>query len=674
MTGKTPDKSNRLIRGLVAFVFLGLLFSFAQAQTGAIRGSAYPSISVADGRSSVTITAEVRTQNGSLAPDGTRVIFSTTSGSFRENVVSTSNGVARGTLVAGSIAGTAKITISAISLNASTTLDFEFVTDRAVLQTAKEFVEVTSPGIIRYSTELRMLAAEAPGMKVVLRYRDMVFEATDMQLVVPTTEVRARNVRMIWGPINQVFKELSFKLNRRSGFGTTTYFRNEPKFTPSGNFVRIDATREVFGLVNVSAAGIKQRTEPTDVNAFNFEDLNDLVTIIEAKKVIAYPMRDIQFIKANLTVSGISVMKLPLFQLSSQVTSPIITDQFLNVSGNQLAIDYPHYLTLKPGETSLLRFRTGTRAGHGIGSTGGTFLDYEMRWTRGDEMDGGLTVGGLGRKDWGINLRQSLRLGDRTSVSATLDFPQNRSLFGSANLSQSLPGAQLSLNANAGRNFRGSPFSNEQYFAIVEKDPIKMGSLPVKMYLGLTSTYQEFKTANLNRVQSSAGIRSRFQMTPLQLDRKSSLNASLALSSLAGRNVQRGLTSNANVSYYTSPIPNSSLSLSYDFFDDGLTSQLVGRHRLSMEAGWTARGFNMALFGSKSLDTDRINVYADLSARLTKDWRLGWQYGLDRFAGSSYSDMTVLLSYRIGFREVGLSFSSRTKRIGIELFGTRLDY
>ena len=663
-----------MIRRSLFLVLLLLLWAPALAQTGAIRATAYPSMGVADGRSTITVTAEVRTSNGSLAPDGTRVLFSTTGGTFRENIVSTVNGLARGTLIAPTVPGSVKVTLSAITLNTSSTLDLEFVTDRSVLETAKEYFEISSAGTLVYSTEIRTIAGEAPGRKVVLRYRDIVIEASDLQIEVPTTVLVARDARVIWGKQDVQFKELVFRLNRRFGYGTTRLTRPGLRAEPTGRGFRILPPLEVIGLANISAAGVVPRTEVTDINAFTFVDMSELVTLIEAKKIVAYPARDIQFIRANVTVGGVSVRRLPLGQLSSQVSSPIVTDEFLNVTSNQLAIDYPFYLTLRPGETSLLRLRTGARSGNGVGATGGTFLDYELRWNRGDEMDGGLTVGGLGRDDWGINVRQSLQLSDRTSASATLDFPQNRSLFGSLNLSHSLPGAQLSLNANGGRNLRGNRFENQQLFVVAEKDPIKLGVLPMRLYLGATGSYQEFRTNSQNRFQSAMGLRSRFQLNPLQLDRRASLNGSLALSALTGRNVQKGVTTVGNMTLLMSPTSTSSLSLSYDFTEDGFSSQLIGRHRLSLESTWNLRHLTMSLYGSRSLDTDRLNAYADISARFARDWRLGWQYGFDRYSGSQFTDMTMLLTYRLGFREVGLSYSSRTKRLGLELFGTRLDY
>ena len=69
------------------------LASVAFAQKASLVLNCFPSISVADGRSTVTVTAEVRDLSGSFVRDGTPVVFETDRGTFRsKNVIETSNG------------------------------------------------------------------------------------------------------------------------------------------------------------------------------------------------------------------------------------------------------------------------------------------------------------------------------------------------------------------------------------------------------------------------------------------------------------------------------------------------------------------------------------------------------------------------------------------------------
>src|SRR5687768_4123119 len=115
-------RSLKLFISVLALALTGI----ALASTGVIKLTTYPAISVADARSTVTVTAEVRDLNGRLVPNGTQVLFEASMGNFREGLVSTVNGFARATLVSGSTAGIATVTASAIALNAKSTVEIEY--------------------------------------------------------------------------------------------------------------------------------------------------------------------------------------------------------------------------------------------------------------------------------------------------------------------------------------------------------------------------------------------------------------------------------------------------------------------------------------------------------------------------------------------------------------------
>ena len=71
------------------------LAAFAAAQFADVQLQAQPNATVADGRSTVSISATLRNQSGSNVPDGTQVVFTTTKGSIDQPIVKTLNGVAR---------------------------------------------------------------------------------------------------------------------------------------------------------------------------------------------------------------------------------------------------------------------------------------------------------------------------------------------------------------------------------------------------------------------------------------------------------------------------------------------------------------------------------------------------------------------------------------------------
>lgn len=657
--------------GLVFSVLLMVSLAVrASGSEGTLTLTPYPALGVADGRSTVTITAELRQSNGQLVPDGTQVLFDATLGTFRENSLSTVNGIVKGVLVAPSIVGISRITASAFSVNARATLELEFVDNRALLSSAMDYIEVLSDRYLMYSPESRILAAAGPDKGAKLRYRDIEIEADDLQLVVTNYTVRARRARLKLGKEVRDYDELNFVLNQRRGFGVTTYEGAIAKVYPYGRAFRVETEKRVRrGVVEIRSDGIAGYEKALIPGTFDLADLNESMTLIGSRKAVAFPHKEVQFHSASVYVDGNRVLRVPLYQISTNSSTPVLTDQFFNVTSNQLAINYPYYLSLKPGETSLLRFRAGTRYSSGVGAGRGVFLDYELRWNRGESMDGGFGLQGLGRSDWGVTTRQYWRFNDSTTLSVQLDFPANSSLFGNISLTRPFPGLQLAYNGNWGRSVRGSRFQNDQHYLTLEKDPIKVGKLPVRLFYGITGSTSNYVTASSRSSQSAFGITARARTLPLRLDRRSTLSASLRVGQLSGHNARDGLTISSTTTVSSSLNPSTTAVLTYDYLNDGFNAQYIGRHRVSSQLSWYRGAVSFSTFATKSLDIDRLNGYADLSYRFGPLWRLGSYFSLDRYRGSTFEDLSVVASYRLGVRDIGLSWSQRTKRLGIEIMG-----
>lgn len=660
-------------RGFLTVACVGALSLIAFAQNASIRLTSYPAMSVADGRSSLTITAEVRERGGKLVPDGTKIVFSTTIGSFREPVVETSGGMARGILVAGSIAGTARITASALTFSAVSTLDIEFVSDRSLLNSAKEYIEVTANPYLMYSTDLRILGAAGSDRGVSLRYREVEVDADDVQLNVPTYELRARKALLRIGKHKYFFDDLYLKLNERRGYGTTTATLQVPRLVQVGTkFVPVVEERERYGVVQISASSLRLPSEFVPPSLFEFEDLSEAATAISAKKAVVFPRKEVHFHSAEIYVGPTRVLKLPLFQVSIYGQTPILTEQIFNVYDNQVSVNYPHYLSLRPGTTSLLRFRAGDQYGRNYSTSGGMFMDYELNWNQGDDMDGGMIFSGIGRSDWGAGIRQYWKFNDRASMSAQVDFPAHKSLFGSGMVQHVFDGFQATLSANSSRSIRGPKYQSENYAFVVEKDPTRLGSYG-KLYLGLTATQSRTQSTYFNREQEAYGARARFQMIPKAVDRDTTLNASAMVSRLYGSNTNEGLTFLADFSLSRRLGRSASMLVSYNFAEDAYTSSLTGRHSLSLQTYYSAGNTSISLFGSKSLDLDRHNYFVDASYRLSSLWRLSSSHTISRYVGQSYVDGYYMISYRLGYREVGLLYSTDTKRLGIQILGAYID-
>lgn len=656
----------------------------AYADQGAIRLSSFPAMSVADGRSTVTVTAEIRLSNGRPVQDGTQVIFNTTLGSFRENVVTTNNGYARAVLVSGPTPGTAKITASALVADAApATLEFEFVRDRNALSTAREYIELIASGNMQYTPDNRIIGASGLNGGVSVRYRELLITADDIQLNTQTYELRARKAKFKLGKETKTFDELYLRLNQRRGFGTTTFQMARPvqysfnlhSITGLGEDangkLEVAKQEERYGMVEVRSDHVEPLTSKSGAYLFKFEDLGESPSTIMARKAVVFPMRQIQFQQADIVVAGRSVMRMPLYQLNlQQASSPLVTEQFVNVNDSQVAVNYPYFLSLKPGLSSLFRFRTGESYGRGLNVNRGAFLDYELNWNKGDDFDGGLSVNGIGRDDWGVSLRQYQRIDDRSTLSAQLDLPQGSGIMGSASVGRQFDGFQANVNTNLTRNFRGLTYTSQDSSVIVEKDPTKIGNLPAKLYYGITATSSY--NSLIGQSQSTAGIRVRALTNPLPLSKTAVLNASVSVSHLSGAATSDGMTYGANLNLSQQVSKNLTVMMSYDFTRDGFNDSVIGQHRVSFQSFFNLGRITSNTFISKSIDVDRANVFGDLSYTFSKQWRFGYQYTYDRLASNEFLDYTYVLGYRIGWREVGLTWSRRTNRIGFQLLGASL--
>lgn len=656
---------------IIASLLLLIVAALSCAENGTIQLTSLPTLTVADGRSTVTISAYLRRPSGQAVADGTQVIFSTTLGSFRDDsIVQTQNGVARVVLQTGSVAGTAKITATALGIGAITTLDLEFLSDRSLLSSAKEYIEVVSPNTI-FSMDQRILGASGPNHGAKLRYREIEIEADDIQLNVPAYEVRAKKAHLKMGKVNQEFEELNIKLRARTGFGTTTLVpKGQWQMTAFGRTPVITAAHNRFGVGEIHTSGVTPAPSTGEVPQFRFEDLSESTSIISARKAVVFPQKEIQFQKAEMIVGGAKLMKWQLYVLNLNSPSNVVTDQIFNVNNSQLNLNYPYYISLRPGETSLLRLTTGTQYGRTGGVDKGMSLNYEMNWNRGDDFDGGFALTSLTSRNWDINAHQYIRFDDRTSITAFLDAPEGRSIYGNLNFSKQFGGFGLSMNSSTSHNFRGARFDNAQTSLVLEKDPMRIGNLPLRFTYGLNASASATRTSLQAQSQDVFGLHLRTQLIPVKLDGQTQFNSYVTVSEQEGRNSVKGIALQGNASLSRQFGKYASGLFTYDYLQNGFNSGLTGRHQVSLSGQYHQGNFGSTVYAIKALDIDKVSLFADLGYQLSGLWRLSYSYTLDRYIGNTYVDYTAAIGYRIGFREVGLTYSGRTRHFGIELLGT----
>lgn len=661
------------VKTLVAVHLWAFCIALTQAQSANIRLSSFPTATVADSRSTITVTVELRDSNGKFVPDGTQVLLQTTIGSFRESQVSTVSGYARGILVSGSIPGTAKITAICPQFGATTNLEVEMLSDRSLLSSSREFAEVVAPGYLQMSYERRILAAAAPNNGVHIRFLGIEIEADDVQIEPNSLEVKARRA---WLQINQhrtYFDQLNFDLKRRKGVGITQAEVTRP--------AAIVGQGRGFGLmmekvnklaqVEVNSSGIRPLELGLPEDTFQFQDLSQSTSLIAARKAVIFPNRQIQFQKAEILIDGARMLKFPLFEakLDGSAT-PVLGESVVNISNSKPSVNYPYYLSLKPGETSLLRFHTGDRYGRSLSTNNGAFIDYELNWNRGSDSDGGLVFSGLGRNDWSLGLRHYVKMGSDSSFSAEMNTPTGRSALSTLNFNQGFRGYQANVSLSSNSSFRGPLARNNIVSAVIEKDPLKLGSLPLKVFFGISANAQTLVNETDRTSQSGVGLRMRTQLDQRRLDKKSTLDGSITFSKLGGHNAKSAFGTVASLAIRSRVAQAAYISMGYDYVNDGLSSALTGKHRVSMQGYMNTGRLSLSGLTSRGIDGPTGSTQLDLNYTFSGLWRFGFSQTIDRYLQGSFVDYNAVLAYRYGIREFGLTYSKNTKKLGLQLLGS----
>jgi hypothetical protein len=671
-----------LRRSLTALLLLAVAGA-ALADQSFVQLQAFPAISVADGHSTTDISATVRDSSGRAAPAGTEVVFSSNIGTFRENVVVTSNGIAHGTLVAGNIAGIATITATASTGGSPTVLTYEFVKTRAELSSAREYVELDAPRNMQYDHTDRIISAAAPHFGVILRYRDIEIDADDLEYDINSYVVKARKAKMKMGKTTHEYEELNVTLNAHHAFGTTTYKSSIPTTAAQqgmslvfleqktdGTF-QIAQEQEQYGLVEVHRDLLTPYKGKTPDKFFTFTDISASPSIVSARRATVYPRKEIQFQRAEIYVANAKIIRLPLFVVNFTNTSgPMVTDGLISITDNQIGINYPQWLLLKPGLSSDFRFHMGDQVGRDYASDRGAFLDYELNWDRGDDMQGGLTFGGIGREDWSVDLHQYWHFDDRSSATAQFSLPSGQGFFGSGSVNHEFTGFSANVSANHSQTFTGIESSSQSYGFDLTTDPKRIAKLPVRYSYGLTATQTSSDDQVLgNRQQGGEGVTARATSDAIPIDKSSLITASLTADKLYGENELAGIgwLGVVNLSHRISS--RASMLLTYNYTLDGFNDAELGHHLFSLSGNYHAGKAELNLMGSKSVDVNRMNLYADMSYHLSNLWRLSYSYTENRILGSEFLDWNFGFDYRIGWREVGLLWSESTHRVGIQLLG-----
>ncbi len=626
---------------------LWLLCLCACWANGAIRLTAYPSAAVADGASQILITAEVRTAQGKPAPDGTQIAFSTTLGAFREAIVATESGVARATLIASQLPGTATITATAIGLGVVGEVQVLFVATQEELRSATDYVQVLGSEYLAYANEQRVIAASGKERTASVRFSFTLIEADDLQLEVDSLRVKARNARLKYGSEQHEFVELSYELRSLQGYG-----------------VRQRENR--WEVVRIRSGAIEPFDAVAPPELFQFADISESELVIKAAQIWFYPGERIQFHRAEFYVGEVRSLSLPLYS-QSLWSGGVGSDTLIGVQNGQVYLDVPYYYALTPTQIGALRLRTAQVGGRTMGAARGMFLDLEHEYRAGLGT-GMFSITGLARDDWGVNWRHQQPLSPTARFTLWLDSPAHRGVYGSAQLAHQARGYSTGLTLAGSTYWQGVRASSLRSDLFVETTPRRVSDLPLRQSYSLSLTSSRTQSALGVQNREGVGVRMRWNLIPQSLGRATTLTGGVTVGRFVGNLPNAGWSITGTVGI-THALGNSgALSLNYDYTQDALAANLLGRHRLSGSLGWSLGDrFYLTGYMSRALDANSVSYVGDFSWRISPLWRMGVGYTLQSYNQYDFRDQTLTIAYRIGYREVALTWSSFTRRWSFDL-------
>ena len=624
--------------------------AFGAAPLYSIRLSASPSILLSDGKSVALVSAEVRDERGNLVPDGTQVQFSASLGVLRDTVVATSAGIARTQITSSSLPGLATITATLPGATAFGEVRITFTDDPEMLRQRSNTYLFRSDQYLAYSADWRCIEAVSSQQQAEIVLGGLRLQARSYQYRLDDDVVVAEDALLSRGKRQLSVQRLRYYPRRDEGQAVI--------FTGDGKV-------EEF----VFKVPLWER-EPLTVgrpDAYAYIDLSASELLFVADSAVLLPGERIQFRRAKMYVAGQKLINLPMYDLNFR-TGEALGQQIIGVNSGGLTLDLPFYYVVSPGAVGALRLRHAQRVGRAVYAIRpGWSLDLEHSYNRPGVMEGAFALTSLARGDWGIRWSHAHWFSQNANTHLYVDVPAHRNLYVNSGLSYGFGQGRIGLNLSGGQSLAGTRYRDLRSDLYVESNPMKLSNL-LKMTVATTVSRRVTEFSEQRVRTDGVGLRSRFYTTPLRLA-GFTMNSSVTASYLWGNSQTTGSSLMATVSASRALWDGALLSLTYDYTHDSLVRATgYGRQRLSGMFAWSAgQRFNASLVGTRVLDSDSLTLFADASYRLSSLWRLGANFSFNRFQGTHYNDLELAIGYRIGIRELLLTWSSLTHRWQIDL-------
>jgi hypothetical protein len=648
----------------------------------------------ADGRSTTLISVQVRDDRGGVVPDGTRVRFSTTAGQLENTVVETQGGTARVTLTAANLPGVALVTINLEGglQAAQTNARITFTADADPADTGTSWAKING-AYVSYLTDYHIIHANGKREKsrARLEYRSLTISADSLQLDVQSNVVQAvGNVVISQGKGTDLsFNALRYDLAQGQGSAERL---DEGRATP----VLLTGTGG-----EIVASDVPADSPPMNRSAWELRDVSDSNVAIVARSIALNPNNQIQFLKATFYINGTNTVSLPRHVMELK-QGQLFREQIIGLGPTGVSVDLPLYYDMRPTGIGTLHVRRGAQVGTSAYSVRpGWRADLEQSYSGRNGVEGLLEVNNLAQGDWGARLRHSQRLGPTTRGSLFVDFPNNRDLFLTTQVSRTFK--TFSVNAigyasrspgyedfitgekgSAGGILRGQIFAQTN-----PRNFLNQRKLQYSISAGTArQNFYGFRS-NAQGILQNNNINLRLNTTQIALAPQLSLTQSVSIGQafISGSAVERRVYTGpgSGMTLLGSTVLNRQIgslgmaSVTYDYaqtplglgFSNGYGTA-IGRHRagLNLNLG-DASKISLSLNASQGIDVPNTTVFSNVLFGLGGPWRGSISFTATRYGGYGYKDSEFALVRRIAGRDVALYYSTTARRVRLDFAGVR---
>ena len=661
MFTSSPAKNLRtfafLIVGLIALLGITTARVEAQQYTISLRATRY--VVLSNGREKTQLRAEVRETSGKQVSNA-EVQFFTTLGVLSQNRAQTFGGIAQVEL-SSAIAGVAKVTAN-VRGAVTEPIEISFTDDAEALYQGKSYIEVSGSSYLAYSVADKVIEATGKNGTAKVKYHNIEISADRIYVYCDGLIVRAHgNVTMKRAKNTITGSRIVYRLGEGSGFGI---------LDANGKTLIGEITGQ-----NLRVAPL----ETTIPNSYLLLPVLQSKLVIAARGITFFPGDRLIFNKPKVIQNGQIIYTAAYHQM--RLDSPeLFEEQFISVGSSGFGLDLPVYYNLSPRGSGTVYLRSQQQVGRSYFSQRKGFsLDVIQAYNgQGDRhSEGAYGFTGLTRGDWDFSWIHNQDFSKNSQGGLYLDFPQHGGVYSNANYNQQQKMMRWGLNVSGGQTWSGVIESSLRSDVYAETQPHRLiGSHDLMYTLGTTLTNSRIRSQdalvgayNTNTEQVTLRTFTR----PRQLDARTTLSNSFSVGQLWQSNGGNGLATAASVSLDRQMPGGATLGLNYDFLNQPAATDVpTGHHRLGLSYNFNrGKRFDASIFGSVYADAPDATLYADMSYRVTKDWRLLFSGTYSNYSSGTFHDLQFTLGRRIGARELQLNYSTYNRRISFDLTATR---